>query len=103
MRQRTPPILAVTLALGLLPIARAARANDLLTIYRQALTQDKTLQAAQHARDAAVEARPQALSAFLPQLSGSASIQREEQQYLPPAASSCAPARRSTTPTAVCR
>ncbi len=40
----------------------------LLDSYHAALAQDTTVAAALHARDAGVEARPQALAAFLPQL-----------------------------------
>ena len=54
----------------------AADANDLLDTYRKALEQDTTLSAAKFARDAAVEAKPQALSAFLPQFSAGASGNR---------------------------
>ncbi|ULQ45630.1 TolC family outer membrane protein [Flagellatimonas centrodinii] len=46
-----------------------AGANELLTVYDRALTQDATLQAAGHARDAAAQAYPQARAALLPQLS----------------------------------
>lgn len=53
--------------------ALAAEANDLLDTYQKALEQDTVLAAARHARDAAVEAKPQALSAFLPQLNGGVS------------------------------
>lgn len=57
-----------------------ASANELLKVYEQALQSDASWRAAQHARDAAVEARPQARATLLPQLSGSAqaSIQRDE-------------------------
>ena len=55
----------------------AARANDLLDAYHQAQQQDTTLQAAAYQRDAAVEARPQALAAFLPQLDANANLVRE--------------------------
>lgn len=55
----------------LAPLA-TVHANDLLDTYRKALDQDTTLAAAKFARDAAVEARPQALSAFLPQLNAQA-------------------------------
>jgi outer membrane protein len=56
--------------------ALAVEANDLLDTYRKALEQDTVLAAARHARDAAVEARPQALSAFLPQLTAGANVIR---------------------------
>ena len=51
----------------------AALANDLLETYRKALDQDTTLRAAKFARDASIEAKPQALSAFLPQLNAGVS------------------------------
>lgn len=59
-----------------------ARAHELLDLYHLAKAQDQTLQTALHTRDAAVEARPQALSAFLPQLNASGNIQRQRLQYL---------------------
>lgn len=55
----------------------ASQANDLLDSYHDALTQDTTLRAAKFARDAAIEARPQALSAFLPQLNAEGSLNRD--------------------------
>lgn len=66
------------LAVAALLVAPLASANDLLQLYQQALTQDQTLAAAEHARDAAVEAKPQAWAAVLPQISGSSGIQRQE-------------------------
>jgi outer membrane protein len=57
-------------------LPRVCSANDLLDLYHQALEQDTTLRAAKFQRDAAVEVRPQALSAFLPQLSADAGITR---------------------------
>ena len=56
----------------------AACANDLLDAYRQAQTQDTTLDAALHQRGAAIEARPQALAAFLPQLDANANLSRDK-------------------------
>ena len=53
-----------------------AEANDLMRLYRLALTRDMTLEAAKHQRDAAIEARPQALSQWLPWLSGVGSRER---------------------------
>ena len=58
---------AFALALG---TAGSAQAGALLDLYAQALSNDKTLQAAAYQRDATLEARPQALAALLPQLSG---------------------------------
>jgi outer membrane protein len=55
----------------------SAEANDLKEFYELALTRDTTLQAAHFQRDALVEARPQALAQWLPQLSANASAARE--------------------------
>src|ERR1700761_3350602 len=57
--------------------ASMAGANDLKQFYELALTRDTTLQAAHFQRDALVEARPQALAQWLPQLSASAAATRE--------------------------
>jgi outer membrane protein len=64
---------AVALCLCL-PVASA---NDLLQLYHLAEKHDATLQAALAQRDAAIESRPQALAALLPQVSASASAERE--------------------------
>ncbi|MEQ1440000.1 TolC family outer membrane protein [Fontimonas sp. SYSU GA230001] len=56
------------LAIALL-LPGLAHANDLMRIYELATANDTTIQAARHARDAAVEAKPQARAALLPQLS----------------------------------
>jgi outer membrane protein len=64
-------LIAVVLA------ANAASANDLKELYELALTRDASLQAAAFQRDAAIEARPQALSQWLPQVSATASVARE--------------------------
>ncbi|AXQ28781.1 type I secretion protein TolC [Solimonas sp. K1W22B-7] len=50
----------------------AAQANELLKIYDLALQNDATWRAAEHARDASVEAKPQARALLLPQVTGSA-------------------------------
>lgn len=57
-----------------------AQANDLLDSYHEALDQDRSLLAARYARDAAVEAKPQALSAFLPRLTASGSHERSHNE-----------------------
>jgi outer membrane protein len=70
---------ALLLIIGVSLIVQAARpadANDLLRLYQLALTRDTVLQAATHQRDAAIEARPQALSQWLPQLTGTAARER---------------------------
>ena len=54
--------------LGLAP--SLASANELLNVYQLALANDTQLAAAGYARDAALEARPQARAALLPLISG---------------------------------
>jgi outer membrane protein len=67
-----------SLLLGVLACgAQVVHANDLKQFYELALTRDTTLQAAHFQRDALVEARPQAIAQWLPQLSANASAQRE--------------------------
>ncbi|HEX3914756.1 MAG TPA: TolC family outer membrane protein [Steroidobacteraceae bacterium] len=61
----------------LVSLAQAAHANDLKQFYELALTRDTTLQAAHFQRDALVEARPQALAQWLPQIAANASATRE--------------------------
>jgi len=61
----------------LIVIGSPVRANDLLDLYQLALTRDATLQAATYQRDAAIETRPQALAALLPQLGAQAGASRE--------------------------
>ncbi|MGK2941652.1 MAG: TolC family outer membrane protein [Immundisolibacter sp.] len=63
-------ILLVGLASALLTLPVAA--EDLLAVYRQALQNDAQLQAAEAARDAARELKPQALSFVLPNVQSSA-------------------------------
>jgi outer membrane protein len=58
-----------------------AGANDLKELYELALTRDAALQAAGSQRDAAIEARPQALAQWLPQVSASASAVRERLSF----------------------
>lgn len=65
---------------GLVFSAQAAQANALLDIYQQALVNDKTLEAAQFQRDAALEARPQAIAGLLPQISGRASYTHQDSE-----------------------
>ena len=52
----------------------ACFANNLLDIYLQAKDQDQTYQTALHQRDVALEARPSAWSALLPQIDASADV-----------------------------
>src|SRR5580704_15011960 len=62
-------------ALGFL--AQTACANDLKQFYELAQNRDTTLQAAHFQRDALVEARPQAIAQWLPQIAANASATRE--------------------------
>lgn len=56
-----------------LALPSAAQANELLKLYELALQNDATWRAAEHARDASVEAKPQARALLLPQIGASAS------------------------------
>src|SRR3984957_7438802 len=58
--------------------ASAAPAADLLAVYQRALQNDPQLREAEATRLAALEAKPQALSALLPQLSGTGIVTREK-------------------------
>ena len=66
-----------------LAAASSAQAGALLEVYKKAQFNDKTLQAAGFQRDAALQARPLAISAFLPQLGGQAgyTYQDSESSY----------------------
>jgi outer membrane protein len=66
---RRLPVLAIALALGLAVLARSAAAEDLVQIYRDALTGDPTLAAARATYAATQELLPQARSGLLPVLS----------------------------------
>jgi outer membrane protein len=57
--------------------AASAPAADLLAVYQRALQNDPQLREAEANRLASLEAKPQALSALLPQLAGSAAVSRE--------------------------
>jgi outer membrane protein len=65
----------VTGATGLAPAT--AEAADLLAVYQRALQNDPQLREAEANRLATLEAKPQALSALLPQVSGSGVVTRE--------------------------
>src|ERR1700685_732278 len=58
--------------------ASPAPAADLLAVYQRALQNDPQLREAEATRLAALEAKPQALSALLPQLSGTGIVTREK-------------------------
>jgi outer membrane protein len=55
----------------------AAPAADLLAVYQRALQNDPQLKEAEANRLAALESKPQAIAALLPQLSGSGTVSRE--------------------------
>jgi outer membrane protein len=63
--------------LALCVSAAAAPAADLLAVYQRALQNDPQLREAEANRLAALEAKPQALAALLPQLSGNGVVSRE--------------------------
>src|SRR5580698_10625876 len=67
----------LTTLLALYLCAAAAPAADLLAVYQRALQNDPQLREAEATRLAALEAKPQALSALLPQLSGSGIVTKE--------------------------
>jgi outer membrane protein len=100
---------AIFLALYLL--ANAAPAADLLAVYQRALQNDPQLREAEATRLAALEAKPQALSSLLPQLTGNGQISRErdtgtqnttEAVALPPCGPGIpAPCSSGATPTTV--
>src|SRR6516165_5608618 len=68
---------AATLALVLLALPLAAPAKDLIGVFEDAVHNDPVIRQADANRLAARESRPQALSALLPQLNGTAGITRD--------------------------
>lgn len=62
---------ALLIALGLVIVAPAAQAEDLLTVFERAKANDPQIREADALRKASGESRPQALAALLPQVSGS--------------------------------
>src|SRR5437588_1991559 len=82
---------ASTLALVLLAFSGAAPAKDLVGVFEDAVHNDPVIRQADANRLAAREARPQALAALLPQLSGTAGISGahsagfQDQVFQPPA------------------
>src|SRR6202166_2885696 len=58
-------------------VAASAPAADLLAVYQRALQNDPQLREAEATRLAALETKPQALAALLPQISGSGLVTRE--------------------------
>jgi outer membrane protein len=69
----------IALTMALLPLAGAASAKDLVGVFQDALQSDPVIRQADANRLAAREARPQALSALLPQLNGTAGVTRDHQ------------------------
>ena len=69
---------ACSIALATSLAASPAQANALLDAYQKALSNDKTLQAAEFQRDALLEARPQARAAYLPQIGAQGSITQQD-------------------------
>src|SRR5882762_7784982 len=67
----------IGIVLALYLVTAAAPAADLLAVYQRALQNDPQLREAEATRLAALEAKPQALSALLPHLSGNGQISRE--------------------------
>ncbi len=59
-------------------VCRIAPAADLLAVYQRALQNDPQLREAEANRLAALEAKPQAIAALLPQLNGTAQISKEQ-------------------------
>jgi outer membrane protein len=68
---------AATLALALFALPLAAPAKDLIGVFEDALHNDPVIRQADANRLAARESKPQALSALLPQLNGTAGITRD--------------------------
>src|SRR6266480_1876274 len=83
---------ASTLALVLLAFSGAAQPKDLVGVFEDAVHNDPVIRQADANRLAAREARPQALAALLPQLSGTAGISGahsagyQDQVFKPPTA-----------------
>ena len=69
---------AFVLSLGLLAVAPAVQAEDLLTVFERAVLSDPQIREADALRRATLESKPQALAALLPQLSGAASRQKDD-------------------------
>src|SRR5262245_7164994 len=70
--------------LGSILLLRAAAANDLAGVYEDALRSDPQIHQAEANRRASREARPQAWSALLPQMSGTLSRTHDRQNGTEP-------------------
>jgi outer membrane protein len=64
--------------LGLFLSVNAAQAEDLMSVYQRALSNDPQIREADANRRATMEAKPQALAALLPQISASASRSKSD-------------------------
>jgi len=90
---------AATLALVLLALPLAAPAKDLIGVFEDAVHNDPVIRQADANRLAVRESKPQALSALLPQLNGTAGITRDHSsgfesqifEVVPPSNPSCSP------------
>ncbi len=69
---------AIALSLGVLLSSSTAWSTDLLAVYEQAVNSDPQVREADATRKAALESKPQALAALLPQINGSASRQKDD-------------------------
>ena len=69
--KKTQYINSLAIIVGLVALPATANAASLLEIYQQALQSDPQIHEAEARRLAALEAKPQARSAYLPQVSGS--------------------------------
>jgi outer membrane protein len=75
--KRTLTLIACSLGIHAGSGLQTASAADLVAVYQRALQNDPQLREAEANRLAALESKPQALSALLPQLTGSALVSRE--------------------------
>ena len=75
--KRTPTLIACLMSVPAGLCVHAASAADLVAVYERALQNDPQLREAEANRLAALESKPQALSALLPQLNASAQVRRE--------------------------
>jgi outer membrane protein len=76
--QRSTFIVGLSCAVACLTLSGAVFAKDLLGVYEDALRGDPQLRGADANRLASRESRPQALSALLPQISGTAAYTRDK-------------------------
>ncbi len=69
---------ALILALGVLSVAPAVQAEDLLAVYERAKASDPQIREADALRKASLESKPQAFAALLPQVSAAASRTKDD-------------------------